>query len=83
MFAGYLFLRFKDDGEIRQINHLQTSNKRPIGLDALLENLAIDQRSMQIWADFPTCHLGMKLCHWQKLHIYSVSTPWGQNGAYF
>ncbi len=32
-------------------------NKRPMGLDALLENLAIDKSSRQIRADFPTCHI--------------------------
>ncbi len=31
-------------------------------------------------------YLGMKLGHWpkcQKLHLYSLCTPWGQNWAYF
>ncbi len=31
-------------------------------------------------------YLRMKLGHWpkcQKLHIYPLSTPWGQNSAYF
>ena len=42
----------------------------------------------EIQAHFQNCHifLGMKLGHWpkfQKLHIYSHSTPEGPNQAYF
>ncbi len=36
---------------------VKESKQEAHGLDALLENLATDQSSRQIRADFPTCHI--------------------------